>query len=43
MSEDVPPVEFMYFVFNPFTSPACKMSGVKDAQTRLQTVYFPVL
>ena len=29
--------------FNPFTAPACKISRLKDAQTRLQTVYFPVL
>ena len=29
--------------FNPLTSPACKISGLKDARTRLQTVYFPVL
>ena len=28
---------------NPFTSPACKMSGLKDAQLRLQTVYIPVI
>ena len=27
----------------PFTAPACKMSLVKDARKRLQTVYFPVL
>ena len=26
--------------FNPFTAPACKISGLKDARTRLQTVYF---
>ena len=26
--------------FNPFTAPACKMSGAEDARTRLQTVYF---
>ena len=30
-------------LFNPFSAPACKMSGLKDARTRLQTVYFPVL
>ena len=29
--------------FNPFIAPACKIYGLKDAQTRLQTVYFPVL
>ena len=29
--------------FNPFTAPACKISGLKDARTRLQTVYFPLL
>ena len=28
---------------NPFTAPACTISGLKDAGTRLQTVYFPVL
>ena len=28
---------------NPFTAGACKMSGLKDARTRLRTVYFPVL
>ena len=28
---------------NPFTAPACKISGLKDARTRLQTVYVPVL
>ena len=28
---------------NPFTAPACNISGLKDARTRLQTVYFPVL
>ena len=28
---------------NPFTAPACKISGLKDARTRLQTVCFPVL
>ena len=30
-------------ILNPFTVPACKISGLKDAQTRLQTVYIPVL
>lgn len=29
--------------FNPFTAAACKICGLKDAQTHLQTVYFPVL
>ena len=29
--------------FNPFIAPACKISGLKDARTRLQRVYFPVL
>ena len=29
--------------FNPLIAPACKISGLKDAQTRLQIVYFPVL
>ena len=28
---------------NPFTAPACKSSGLKDARTRQQTVYFPAL
>ena len=28
---------------NPFTAPACKISGVKDARAHLQTVHFPVL
>jgi len=28
---------------NPLTAPACKMSGLNDARTRLQTVYFPFL
>ena len=26
--------------FNPFTAAACKLSGLKDARTRQQTVYF---
>ena len=30
-------------LINPFTAPACKISGLKDAQTCLQTVYFLVL
>jgi len=29
------------FVFNPFTAPTCKISGLKDARTRLRSVYFP--
>ena len=29
--------------FNPFAATACKISGLKDARTRLRTVYFPVL
>ena len=29
--------------FNPSTAPAYKISGLKDARTRLQIVYFPVL
>ena len=29
--------------FNPFTAPVCPISGLKDARTPLQTVYFPVL
>ena len=28
---------------NPFTAPACSVSGMNDARTHLQTVYFPVL
>ena len=28
---------------NPFSTPACKISGLKRAHTRLKTVYFPVL
>ena len=28
---------------NRFSAPACKISGVNEARTRLQTVYFPVL
>ena len=27
----------------PFTVPACKISGLNDSRTHLQTVYFPVL
>ena len=30
-------------LINPFIAPACKISGLKDARTRLQTVHFPVL
>ena len=30
-------------IFNPFTAPACKSSGLKDARTHLKTVCFPVL
>ena len=30
------------YALNPFTAPACKMSGLKDARTRLQTVDLPV-
>ena len=30
-------------IISPFTAPACNISGLKDARTRLQTVYFPVL
>ena len=29
-------------LINPFTAPACKISGLTDARTCLQTVYFPV-
>ena len=28
--------------FNPFTAPACKISGLKNARTRLQIVFVPV-
>ena len=28
---------------NPFTAPVCKISRLKDAWTRLQTMYFPLL
>ena len=28
---------------NPFTGAACKICGLKDARTRLETVYFPIL
>ena len=30
-------------LINPFTATTFKISGLKDARTRLQTVYFPVL
>ena len=30
-------------LFNPFTAPGWKKSGLKDAQAHLQTVYFLVL
>ena len=30
-------------IINPFTAPACEISGLKDTQTRLQAVYFPDL
>ena len=33
----------MVSTINPFTAPACKISGLKDARKHLQTVYFPVL
>ena len=29
-----------YLNINPFTAPACKISGLKDARTRQQTLYF---
>ena len=28
------------FMFNPYTAAACKVSGLKDARTRPETVYF---
>ena len=31
------------FPFKPFTAPSCTIYGLKDACTRLQIVYFPVL
>ena len=30
------------FMFNPYTAAACKVSGLKDARTRPETVYFSV-
>ena len=30
-------------LFNPFTAPACTISGLKDVGTRLPTAYFSVL
>ena len=33
----------MKWYINPFTAPACKVSGLKSTPRRLQTVYFPVL
>jgi len=35
-------INFHSFI-NSFTAPACKISGLKDAGTRLQTGYFLVL
>ena len=32
-----------YLLFNPLAAPACNISGLIDAWTRLQTVCFPVL
>ena len=29
--------------FNPFTAPACKISGLENAHMHLQTAYIPVL
>ena len=29
--------------FDPFPGPSSKMSGLNEARTRLQTVYFPIL
>ena len=34
---------YFYSTLFPFTAPACRISGLKDAGTRLQTVYFPIL
>ena len=34
------PVLILLIIINPFTAPACKISGLKDARTRLQTVDF---
>ena len=33
----------LHMDINPLAAPACKISGLNDARTRLQTVYFPVL
>ena len=37
------PNVFDFIPLNPFTAPSSKMSGLKDARTRLQTAYFLVL
>ena len=43
-SLNIPSAPIRYVpTINPFAAPACKISGLKDARTRLQTVYFPVL
>ena len=34
-------VPLAWFPFNPFTAPACTISGLKDARTRLQKFYIP--
>ena len=34
-------MELDWTTLNPFTAPTCKISRLKDAQTRLETVYFP--
>ena len=31
-------ISIHFYIFNPFTAPSCKISGLKAAQTRLQTV-----
>ena len=36
-------MQIQFALFNHFTAPACKMSGLKDAQTCFQTMYFLVL
>ena len=34
---------YAWRAINHFTAPACTVSGLNDARTRLQTVYFPIL
>ena len=37
------PVTSSWANINPLATPACKISGLKEARVSLQTVYFPVL